>query len=57
MDTLSNKHIETWSVYNAFALVIALIVAVVSKQLNILLIVFSISIIVLLFINKKKLLQ
>lgn len=57
MNTLSHKHIETWSIYNAFAITIALIVALICKQLNILLIVFSISIMVLIYINRKKLLQ
>jgi len=57
MSTLSHKHIETWSIYNAFAITIALIVALVSRQLNILLIVFSLSIMVLIYINRKKLLQ
>ncbi len=57
MDILSDKHIETWSIYNAFAMTTALIIALVSKQLSILLVVFSISIIALIFINRKKLLN
>lgn len=56
-DNLSNKHTETWSIYNAFAMITALIVALVTKQLNILLIVFSITIISLILINRKSLFQ
>lgn len=56
-DILNNRHIETWSIYNASAMTIALIVALVTKQLHLLLIVFSISILSLIFINKKSLFQ
>jgi phosphatidylglycerophosphate synthase len=55
MDKLINQHIETWSLYNAFALSIAFIAALVTTQLNILLFVFSISLIGLIFLNRKKL--
>ena len=57
IEKLQNKHIETWSIYNAFALTIATIVVLTNKQLNILSIVFSVSLVALLFINKKQLFQ
>ncbi|MFK7782312.1 CDP-alcohol phosphatidyltransferase family protein [Psychroserpens sp.] len=55
-NSLLNKHIETWSIYNAFILVIASIFALANKELNILLVVFSLSVIVLISINRKQLL-
>jgi len=54
-DTLLNRHIETWSIYNALALTIASILTLISKDLNILLAVFSLSILVLISINRKQL--
>lgn len=57
IDSLHNKPIETWSIYNALAISIALIVALVSKQLTVLLVVFSLSIITLIYKNQKTLLQ
>ena len=57
IDLLRNKYTETWSIYNAFAMVIALILALTTKQLYILLIVFSISILSLIFINQRNLFQ
>lgn len=55
MNAIIDKHIESWSVYNALALIIAFITALVYKELNILLITFSLSILVLIFINQKRL--
>lgn len=57
VDKLSNIQIETWSVYNAFALTLASIVALISNQLTILLVVFSLSIVALIYIHRKQLLQ
>nr|WP_321236196.1 CDP-alcohol phosphatidyltransferase family protein [uncultured Psychroserpens sp.] len=57
IDSLTNRHIETWSIYNAAAISIALIVALVSKQLTILLAVFSLSIIIFIYQNQKNLRQ
>lgn len=56
-DTLLNRHIETWSIYNALALTISSILALVCKELNILIVVFSLSIIALISINQKQLLK
>lgn len=50
-----SKHIDTWSVYNAFALTFTLLLVLVSKQLNVLLLIFSISLVALIYINKKEL--
>lgn len=57
MDTSQHKHIETWSIYNAFALTIATIVVLINKQLHILSIVFSVSLVALLLINRNLLFQ
>lgn len=56
-DLLTNRHIENWSIYNAFAISVALVLTLVSKQLSILLVVFSISTLVLIYMNKKHLFQ
>ncbi len=53
--TFNTKHIEDWSVYNAFILTFAGLSALVFKTLDGLIITFAITCSALIFINKKQL--
>lgn len=52
-----DKHIETWSVYNALVLTIATPIALVYQELRILLVVFSVSLATLIYLNRNILLK
>lgn len=57
MTSRENQHIETWSIYNAFALVIATIISLVFSHLDVLFFVFAVSITALIYLNRKALLK
>lgn len=55
MNILKKRHIEIWSIYNAFAMVIAFAIAFFLKKTEPLFVVFTVSIIALVVINRASL--
>ncbi len=52
---LIDKDIETWSIYNALMLTIAVPISLVYQQLQLLLVLFGLSLISLIYVNRKDL--